>query len=712
MDKRLLASDSSPDDKGRRRGRPHRTSGRGTNRRGLIVLAAGAFSTLALAWAALVVTGDADAAGRLAATRLAGDVSDAAIDELHRWRRSWQLAGENFDADALLSWSASAIHDPAQPSPRLSLESDRSTPAQPTSPASEWPGLIGNSPTACDMLLIESQRAEQQGGRDEDALALALDALAVAGDRRREGEAQLRSLQLAVRLNRKDLVIARWTAVRDHLDPAPTRNGTSCLLLCALSAAPFLDTNERQGAWQQLAALWLGGELRLAGAPTSLRAEGSRLRLVESPLHRRWRERLTDLAAQTAGGQQEVGAFVALDNAHLKEQAALSLLSNAPVGSHSSKTDDPDDLGLALVDGGWLAYRVGTHGGGQGLLMTDTQMRQELHEHLDRSGVLPDGFVVGLSGGEPPPGTLLRPELSVFPGSGLGLTLYHVDHGALVESFTWERRASGLGLALAAAFSAVAALATWRTLRRQDRLDQLKSAFVASVSHELRTPVASIQLMAENLDEQRVTDDAGRKRYYGSMRRESLRLGRLVNDVLDFSRLERGEPARLRREPVEVASFLDALCSEVSDHGQRSGRAIAIDRQELSGVITLDHDAICRVVLNLVENALVHGAPESAEGEHRDGPELHIASLDRTMVLSVRDHGPGVPEGRRQQIFEPFARGGEATAGMGLGLSIVAAIVDGHGGTITVGSPATGHGALFTVTLPLDDAAPHDATGD
>ena len=117
---------------------------------------------------------------------------------------------------------------------------------------------------------------------------------------------------------------------------------------------------------------------------------------------------------------------------------------------------------------------------------------------------------------------------------------------------------------VAALFTGVAAALISRALRRERILSDLKSAFIARVSHDLRTPVASILLMAENLQEGRVGADSA-PRYHGLIRSEALRLRRMVDDVLDFSRLERGRAPDLHREDVDLAHFVDDLVTAATE---------------------------------------------------------------------------------------------------------------------------------------------------
>jgi signal transduction histidine kinase len=249
------------------------------------------------------------------------------------------------------------------------------------------------------------------------------------------------------------------------------------------------------------------------------------------------------------------------------------------------------------------------------------------------------------------------------------------------------------GLLALSAFVAVAALTTFGALRRERKLTEARTTFVANVSHELRTPLASILLMAENLESGRAGDNASR--YHASIRREALRLRRLVDDVLDFSRLERGKSIELRVEDANVAEWLDGTCADAATFCAQAGASLACTRGELPARASFDREALRRAVFNLVDNALRHSGEKSVA--------LHLEQRGRALVIAVSDRGRGIPERKRREVFEPFARlaGPEAMPGAGLGLAIVRDIARAHGGTARLGTPSDGAGAVFEIEIPL-----------
>jgi two-component system OmpR family sensor kinase len=224
--------------------------------------------------------------------------------------------------------------------------------------------------------------------------------------------------------------------------------------------------------------------------------------------------------------------------------------------------------------------------------------------------------------------------------------------------------------------------------------------FVADASHELRTPLTSIRGYAELF---RRGADSRPDDLAKSMQRieaEASRMGLLVDDLLLLARLDQGRP--LEREPVDVA--------KVAADAVESARAIEPDRpitvRSGGPAFVLGDEARLRQVAdNLLDNARVHTQPGTSV-------DVSVESISDRVVLSVADRGPGMPSEVAARVFERFYRGDPArsrgTGGVGLGLSIVSAIVDAHGGTVTCSSPE-GAGATFEVSLParrIESSAP------
>jgi len=247
-----------------------------------------------------------------------------------------------------------------------------------------------------------------------------------------------------------------------------------------------------------------------------------------------------------------------------------------------------------------------------------------------------------------------------------------------------------------AAILAGGSLLLWQA--RRSELDSLqKSSFVANVSHELKTPLTTIRLYAELLEQGRVQDEEKRRGYLVTIGRETERLARLVNNVLDFSRLERGRRA-IKREECDLAAELQRLASMLAPRAVEAGLRLESVVPEAPVPANLDRDALGQIVLNLADNAFKYAA---SGGELRI--ELQTGPSGRS-VLRFLDRGPGVPEAHRERVFEKFYRIDESLTsekgGAGLGLSIARQLARALGGELRC-LPREGGGAEFRLELPL-----------
>jgi len=257
----------------------------------------------------------------------------------------------------------------------------------------------------------------------------------------------------------------------------------------------------------------------------------------------------------------------------------------------------------------------------------------------------------------------------------------------------------GLSLLLVAIFvTAILAGGTLllRQARRSEEEAAQKTSFVGNVSHEFKTPLTTIRLYSELLEQGRVRDEAQRRDYLHTIGRETQRLARLVNNALDFSRLEQGR-RRYAREDLD----LGAEAGRVLDtHAPRLAEAGLVLRREIPDTpvrLVSDRDAVGQILLNLVDNACKYAA---------EGGELAVSVAPRPgggAVVRVADRGPGVPPAHRERIFEKFHRVDDALTaektGAGLGLSIARQLARGLGGDLRY-APRPGSGAEFVLELP------------
>jgi two-component system, OmpR family, sensor kinase len=216
--------------------------------------------------------------------------------------------------------------------------------------------------------------------------------------------------------------------------------------------------------------------------------------------------------------------------------------------------------------------------------------------------------------------------------------------------------------------------------------------FLADASHELRTPLASIRGYSELYRIGAAREPAEVERAMGRIEAESARMGGLVDDLLTLARVD--EVREPEREPLDLRELLE----DARDDARAAAPERAISLTPTGPVaIEADGDALRRVFANLLRNAIVH-TPEGTP------VEISLAAGETAATVGVRDHGPGLPPGDPNAVFERFWRDSESRGrddgGAGLGLAIVAALVNAHGGTVEAANAPDG-GAVFTVRLPL-----------
>jgi signal transduction histidine kinase len=333
------------------------------------------------------------------------------------------------------------------------------------------------------------------------------------------------------------------------------------------------------------------------------------------------------------------------------------------------------------------------------------------------------------------------------------LQLYVADPALLFSSY--RRHALLLaGLVAASAFGAlIGVIASWRAFQRQLRLNELKSNFVSSVSHELRAPIASVRLMAESLERGKVPEAPKQQEYFHFIVQECRRLSSLIENVLDFSRIEQGrkqydfEPTDLSALTQQTVKLMETYAAErgvklqlqLDSAPPSSADQLPTINYQLSDYQLLaDGKALQQALVNLIDNALKHSPKgdtvtvglelerQKAErgeniqhptsniqhptsGTEQPAPRItfHVSRITHhasRIHLWVEDHGDGIPPSEQEKIFERFYRRGSElrrqTQGVGIGLSIVKHIVEAHGGRVIVRS-AVGQGSRFTIELPV-----------
>jgi two-component system sensor histidine kinase KdpD len=266
---------------------------------------------------------------------------------------------------------------------------------------------------------------------------------------------------------------------------------------------------------------------------------------------------------------------------------------------------------------------------------------------------------------------------------------------ALAESENWI----ALGVYLATAV-VVSELATRSRRLAQEAVDAetlrqsdaAKTAVLRAVSHDLRSPLTAIRAASESLSTLELAG-AEREELFESIRIEVRRLERLVDNLLDLSRLEAG-PAVRRPELWPVDLLVERALEQLGDDARRVAVVVDGDPE----VVRADAAQIERVLVNVLENALKFSSPT-------DTVELSAAHDAARVSIRIRDHGPGVLEPDRERIFEPFERGSGSATGTGLGLAIARGFAEANGGRLRVEPVGAPGGSVFVLELPVVDVA-------
>jgi signal transduction histidine kinase len=267
----------------------------------------------------------------------------------------------------------------------------------------------------------------------------------------------------------------------------------------------------------------------------------------------------------------------------------------------------------------------------------------------------------------------------------------------------WLFGALTMGALLAALTGCFAA---WRSFHRQRQLNEMKSNFVSSISHELRAPIAAVRLMAENLERGKISGPQKQNEYFHFIVQECRRLSSLIENILDFSRIEQNR-RQYDFEPTDLIALARQTVKLMEPYAAEKNVLLATADLPAAAELNADGRALQQALVNLIDNAIKHspaGATVTVGIETESTmPATALNSQLKTINLSVSDHGAGIPPDEHAKIFERFYRRGSElrreTQGVGIGLSIVKHIVEAHGGKISVHSEP-GQGSRFTIKLP------------
>jgi signal transduction histidine kinase len=278
------------------------------------------------------------------------------------------------------------------------------------------------------------------------------------------------------------------------------------------------------------------------------------------------------------------------------------------------------------------------------------------------------------------------------------LTVVSADPANDFAQLEDRRRLMLLGLAVLALLVMVGLYAVTRGVSRELEVARLQSDFVAAVSHEFRTPLTSLRQLAELLSSGRVASEERRVRYYKVLERESGRLHRLVEGLLDFGRMEAGA-MEFNWERVVASDLVRSVVTEFETELNGGDCHIELTTDAAVSLIRADSEALGRAVWNLLDNAVKYSTD-------RKNVSVSVSQAEGKVAIAVHDEGVGIPSGEREAIFEKFVRGtssdGRGTRGTGIGLSMVKHIVDAHGGEVLVQSEEN-EGSTFTILLPVEE---------
>jgi signal transduction histidine kinase len=262
-------------------------------------------------------------------------------------------------------------------------------------------------------------------------------------------------------------------------------------------------------------------------------------------------------------------------------------------------------------------------------------------------------------------------------------------------------------IGVAMALLLVGLILTLRATAREMKLVEAKATFVSNVSHELKTPLALIRLFAETLELGRVRNAEEAHGYYRIIHRESRRLTRLINNILDFSRIEAGR-RQYQFAETEVAEVVSEALQIYDYQLKSAGFEVVLNVQAALPPVLLDREAIAQSVLNLLDNAVRY----SDRGKRI---KVSVGARANDIAIEVADDGIGIPRAEHQRIFEKFYRVStgavHATKGSGLGLAIVKHIVEAHRGRVQVES-TPGKGSRFSILLPVSKTATAGAVAE
>jgi len=294
-----------------------------------------------------------------------------------------------------------------------------------------------------------------------------------------------------------------------------------------------------------------------------------------------------------------------------------------------------------------------------------------------------------------------RPTVRLASATRLPWTLQvFTVEGSAPPDFVLRRRLLVAGFCLVILLVLSGSYFIGRAVTRELEVARQQSDFVSAVSHEFRTPLTSLCQFTELLAKGRVAGDQDRQRFYDVLARETQRLRRLVEGLLNFGRIDAGV-AKYNFERLDPAEMADRVVREFQQEADIQGRQIELRTNGLIPAIRGDREALGCVLWNLLDNAVKYSPEDSSVW-------VDVAQTGRRVSIAVLDQGAGIARAEQRKIFQKFVRGAAAKSlsvrGTGIGLAVARQIARAHGGELTVSS-ALGRGSTFTVLLPVAEEA-------
>ena len=287
-----------------------------------------------------------------------------------------------------------------------------------------------------------------------------------------------------------------------------------------------------------------------------------------------------------------------------------------------------------------------------------------------------------------------KKSLWLIPDYSLGISVKGGSLEDLVKSRTYKNLYMIILLSL---LMIIFALFVYRNFKKEIELAQIKSDFVSNVSHELRTPLALIHMYAETLSMGRIKSESKRDEYYSIIQHETDRLSKIVNRILNFSKIESGK-WKYNFTVIDLNEIVEQIYNNYKFHLGKQGFEIVFEPVEHLPSTVLDREAVSEAIINLIDNAVKYSSDKK-------NIVIKTGKIDKSVFVEIEDNGIGISADDQKKIFDKFYRVPNEnihnTKGTGLGLTLVKLILDAHNGEIKLTSKL-GKGTSFRLIFPVN----------